>query len=346
MVCLINDFKGHTVGYDVYGIGNALLDIQLDVEFDFLTNHDISKGVMTYVSQERQTEILDLAGSNCVRQISSGGSVANSMIVLQYFGGSGYFSCKIANDAAGTQYYNEMHQAGLATNYDDTTRPDGDTGRCIVKITPDADRTMSTNLGIGADISDQQLDFSALQSAKYLYIEGYLTTSPTGHSAALQAKEYADKNGVKTALTFSDPAIVEQFKPQFNELTKNGVDLIFCNESEAKTFTGKDTLTEAANELKEISKTFVITIGPKGSLVYDGNELITVPATEEKPIDTLGAGDMYAGAFLYGITNGLSWKKSGQLANLTSSKVVTIYGPRVSLKDTVELKKHLESMPA
>ena len=124
----------------------------------------------------------------------------------------------------------------------------------------------------------------------------------------------------------------------------NGVDLVFCNESEAKEFTEQDTLTEAIEQLKTIAKTFVITIGPRGSLVFDGNDLITVPATEEKPIDTVGAGDMYAGAFLYGITNGLSWQEAGQLANLTSSKVVTIYGPRVSQADTVALKKELQGM--
>ena len=332
------------MSYDVYGIGNALLDIQLDVNHEFLTQNDLPKGVMTYVSQARQTDIINLAGPDNIRQVSSGGSVANSMIVLQYFGGSGFFSCKIAQDKAGTQYHNELKSSGLDTNYDHQARPEGETGRCLVKITPDADRTMSTNLGISESLSESELHLDALKQSTYLYLEGYLTTSPLGHQAALKAKRLAEENGVKTAITFSDPAIVSQFKAQFHELIDNGVDLVFCNESEAKEFTERDTLTEAIEQLKVIAKTFVITIGPRGSLVYDGNELITVPATEEKPIDTVGAGDMYAGAFLYGITNGLSWQEAGQLANLTSSKVVTIYGPRVSQADTVALKKELQEM--
>ena len=203
---------------------------------------------------------------------------------------------------------------------------------------------MSTNLGISATLSESELHQDALKQSKYLYLEGYLTTSPLGHQAALKAKSFADQHGVKTAITFSDPAIVSQFKAQFHELIDGGVDLIFCNESEAKEFTGSDTLSSAIDQMKRIAKTFVITIGPRGSMVYDGSELITVPATEEKPIDTVGAGDMYAGAFLYGITNGLSWLEAGQLANLTSSKVVTMYGPRVTQADTVVLKEQLKTL--
>jgi sugar/nucleoside kinase (ribokinase family) len=329
------------VKYDVYGIGNALLDIQMDIDVDFLKQHNIPKGLMTYVSQEDQTRLINLVGQKNIRQISSGGSVANSMIILQHFGGNGFFSCKIAQDEAGDQYHQEMVHAGLATNYNYQSRPQGETGRCIVKITPDADRTMSTNLGISATLSKDELHIESLKNSKYLYLEGYLTTSPLGHQAALTAKRLAKEHDVKTAITFSDPAIVTQFKPQFHELIDDGIDLVFCNEAEAKEFTGASTLEQAAEQLKTIAKTYVITIGPKGSLVFDGQTLITVPATEEKPIDTLGAGDMYAGAFLYGITNGMSWKQAGQLANLTSSKVVTIYGPRISKEDTHELLQQL-----
>ena len=196
------------MSYDVYGIGNALLDIQLDVNHEFLTQNDLPKGVMTYVSQARQTEIINLAGPDNIRQVSSGGSVANSMIVLQYFGGTGFFSCKIAQDEAGTQYHDELKSSGLDTNYDHQARPEGQTGRCLVKITPDADRTMSTNLGISESLSESELHLDALKQSTYLYLEGYLTTSPLGHQAALKAKRLAEENGVKTAITFSDPAIV------------------------------------------------------------------------------------------------------------------------------------------
>lgn len=333
------------MAYDVYGIGNALLDIQLDVSFEFLQQNNIPKGIMSYVSQERQSELIERIGQDRIRQVSSGGSVANSMIVLQHFGGKGFFSCKIAQDEAGDQYLNDIAAAGLTTNYNENARPKGDTGRCLVKISPDADRTMSTNLGISETLSDQELNIEALKQSTYLYLEGYLTTSPSGLHAALKAKQLAEQHGVKTAITFSDPAIVAQFKTEFHQLIDNGVDLIFCNEAEAKEFTETKDLKHAISQLKQLAPTFVITIGPRGSLVYDGTQLLTVPATEEKPIDTVGAGDMYAGAFLYGITNGLSWLQAGQLANLTSSKVVTIYGPRVSKEHTEALLQQLRSLP-
>jgi len=216
-------------------------------------------------------------------------------------------------------------------------RPNGLTGRCLVKITPDADRTMMTYLGTSIELSEDQLDLDALKQSKYLYIEGYLTTSPTGLKAAKKAVELAKANNIKVAITLSDPDIVKNFKSQFHELIDNGVDLIFCNEKEALDYTETDTLEDAETQLKKVTQTYAITLGPRGSVLFDGNQRIMVPATEEKPIDTVGAGDMYAGAFLYGITNGLCWEKSGMLANLTSSKVVTIFGPRVSKEHTEEL---------
>lgn len=332
--------------YDVYGIGNALLDIQYDVSEEFLQQQNIAKGLMTYVDHHRQNEIMDLLGRDQIRQISSGGSVANSMIAMSQFGAKAFFSCRIGPDEAGDQYYHDMKAAGLHCNFDNSTRPEGYTGRCIVKVTPDADRTMCTNLGTSIELCEDQLDIEALKNSKYLYIEGYLTTSPSAMKAVKKAMAVAKENGVKIAITLSDPDIVTNFRSQFHELIDNGVDLIFCNEQEAKDFTETTSLSDAQEKLKQVTQTFAITIGPRGSIVFDGDELITVPATEEKPIDTLGAGDMYAGAFLYGITNGLSWEMSGLLANITSSKVVTIYGPRVSKADSEELLKKCDAMQA
>ena len=328
--------------YDVYGIGNALLDIQCDTDYSFLQKHKINKGLMTYVPHERQDEIISLLGDNAIRQISPGGSVANSMIVLEYFGGTGFYSCRIANDSDGDQYYQAMKQAGLDSNYDTTERVEGQTGRCLVKITPDADRTMSTFLGASIKLCEDQLNYEAIKQSKFLYIEGYLMTSPCALSAIIKARDVAKAAGVKVAITLSDPNIVANFKQEFHEVIDEGVDLIFCNEAEALEFTDTTNLQDAEEALKKVTKTFVITIGPRGSLVFDGQSLTLVAATEEKPIDTLGAGDMYAGAFLYGITHGLPWAAAGHLANITSSKVVTIYGPRISQQDAKELLHQLK----
>lgn len=330
--------------YDVYGLGNALLDIQCEVDEHFLNKHDIAKGLMTLVEHERQCEIIDLLGEDRIHKISSGGSLANSMMVLQHFGGKGFYSCNIARDEAGDHYYREMKAAGLDTNFDTQERNHGNTGRCLVKITPDADRTMTTFLGVSVELSEDHLNHDALRRAKYLYLEGYLTASEPAHKAAVKAKSIATQHGVKVALTLSDPTMVSGFKDQFLELLDDPIDLLFCNEDEAKEFTNTNTLEEAVEALKKYAKTFAVTIGPKGSLLYDGQQFIHVPATEEKPIDTVGAGDMFAGAFLYGLTNGMSWRMAGELANLTSSKVVTIYGPRVSKEHTEELLAALDEM--
>jgi sugar/nucleoside kinase (ribokinase family) len=332
------------MSYDVYGIGNALLDIQYDVSDEFLLEHQIAKGLMSYVEHQRQDDIMDILGRKNVRQISSGGSVANSMIVMSQFGANTFFSCRIADDEAGDQYYQDMKRAGLHCNFDSMARAKGLTGRCLVKITPDAERTMCTYLGTSIELCEEQLDIEALKQSTYLYIEGYLTTSPSAMKAVKHALGVAKAHGVKIAVSLSDPQIVKAFKAQFHDIIDDGVDLIFANEQEAMYFTDTDNLIDAEQELKRYTKAFAVTIGPKGSIVFDGNELITIPATEEKPVDTLGAGDMYAGAFLYGITQGLGWYKSGLLANITSSKVVTLYGPRVSKEHTDDLLKQLETL--
>jgi sugar/nucleoside kinase (ribokinase family) len=327
--------------YDVYGIGNALLDIQYDINPEFLLQNNIPKGLMTYVDHAEQEQLMDQLGRDQIRQISSGGSVANSMIVLSHFGAKAFFSCRIGNDESGDHYYHDMKQAGLHCNFDSMPRPNGLTGRCLVKITPDADRTMMTYLGTSIELSEEQLNLEALKNSKYLYIEGYLTTSPTGLLAAKKAIILAKENNIKIAITLSDPDIVKNFKSQFHQLIDDGVDLIFCNEKEAMDFTETTSLEAAEAELKKVTTTYAITLGPRGSMLFDGQNRIMVPATEEKPIDTVGAGDMYAGAFLYGITNGLSWNKAGLLANITSSKVVTIFGPRVNKQHTQELLTEL-----
>jgi sugar/nucleoside kinase (ribokinase family) len=327
--------------YHVYGIGNALLDIQYDVQPHFLINNKIAKGLMTYVEHTEQERLIDKLGRQQVRQISSGGSVANSMIVMSYFGANAFFSCRIGNDEAGNQYYEEMKAAGLHCNFDSMPRPQGLTGRCLVKITPDAERTLSTYLGTSIELCEDQLNLEALKNSEYLYIEGYLTTSPTALKAAKKAIALAKENNTKVAITLSDPVIVQNFRSQFHELIDSGVDLIFCNEKEALDYTETDSLEAAEAVLKKVTKTYAITLGPRGSLVFDGLQREMVHATEEKPIDTLGAGDMYAGAFLFAITQGYSWSEAGKLANLTSSKVVTQFGPRVSKQDADQLLQQL-----
>ena len=323
--------------YDVYGIGNALLDLEYEITPSFLHQNNIDKGMMTLVSEERQQQLLNVLGKERLLKVAPGGSVLNSMVTLRQFGAKAYCSYKVASDENGERYFAAMQKAGLHSNFDHRPRSQGVTGTCLVMITADADRTMNTHLGITETLSVEQLNHDALRQSKYLYMEGYPVTSSSAIEALFMAKDIAEKAGVKTALTLSDPMIVKYFKAQFQQLLARGVDLLFCNEEEALEFTGTHLLDGAKDALQSVAKQFVITRGAKGSVIFDGQRFIELPCAPAKPISTLGAGDTYAGAFLYAITHGYSMKQAGQLAAIAAAAVVSQYGPRLSQAQTDEI---------
>ena len=196
-------------------------------------------------------------------------------------------------------------------------------------ITDDADRTMNTFLGISAELSVNEVDEDAIRNSEYVYLEGYPVTSDTAFEALLLTKNLAEKHGVLTSLTLSDPSIVKFFKERFIELIGASVDLLFCNEDEAKEFTGKEDVLAAREALKKYAKRFVI-IRPMVQS-YDGDTYNIEPYPVHA-VDTNGAGDMFAGTFLYGVTNGLGYTGAGKLA-VASSQVVTQYGPRLTVEE-------------
>lgn len=327
--------------YDVYGLGNALLDIEYEVTPAFLAENNIDKGVMTLVDEARQLELATLLGNESRKKVACGGSAANTMIALEHFGGRGFYTCKIASDQTGDHYYKDMRDCNLDSTFDTQHRQEGNTGTCMVFVTHDADRTMYTHLGISESLSVNELNLEALKNSKYLYIEGYLMTSPTAFEAVQLAKKTAQENGVKVSITLSDPFIVGNFKSQFEQTIGDGVDLVFCNEEEAMMYTGTQTAQEAAEVLKQYSKQFVITLGSKGSLIFDGKEQMQVSAEKVEVIDTLGAGDMYAGTFLAGITQGMTYLDAGIMASRASDKIVTQYGPRLSREEVQAIKNEM-----
>lgn len=314
--------------YDVYGIGNALVDIVTEVDRDFFIKNEIEKGVMTLVDEQRQHQLIhaiDMKKS----KMSCGGSAANTIIGVNQFGGKGYYSCLVAKDDLGRFFLMDLKRNGVQTNLSPENCPPGITGKVLVMTTPDAERTMNTFLGISSQLSPAHLDEAALADSTYVYLEGYLVTSPTGLETMKAAKRIAERRNVKTALTFSDPSMVKYFSAQMNEVIGASVDLLFCNEEEAMIFTGTEDLSSAREKLKEVAKHFVITLGANGALIYDGDTFISIEPYKVKAVDTNGAGDMFAGAFLYGITHGQSYAEAGKLASLASSRVVTQFGPRL-----------------
>lgn len=323
--------------YDVYCLGNALLDMEYEVTDQFMQTHGIEKGVMTLVDRDRQQELIDALGSDNLKKVASGGSAINSMIILQHFGGKGFASIKLASDDVGQHYLADIKAAGLDCNYSDREPGHGRSGTCLVLVSHDADRTMNTYLGISDQLSANELNMDALKASKYLYAEGYLVTSDSALAAMSLARDTARQHGVKIAFTLSDPAIVQFFKPQFQQFIGEGVDLLFCNEEEAKMYTETENCQEAAEALKDIAQQFVITLGKAGSLVYDGQDFIHIDAAEVEPVDTVGAGDMYAGAFLAALTQEKSCQHAGNLASAAATKVVTRYGPRLSLEEVQQI---------
>lgn len=328
--------------YQVYGIGNALVDMEYEVEASDLGILGIDKGVMTLVDEQQQLAIMSHLKHHQPRR-GSGGSAANSLIALSQLGGKGFYSCKVADDELGHFYMEDLVQGGVDTNHH-TEKAQGHTGRCVVLVTPDTDRTMCTFLGVSGALSVAELVEDALCDSEWFYTEGYLVTSDEARAASIAAKGIADAAGVKTAISLSDPNMVKFFKHGLLEMIGSGVDLLFANEFEAMGMAGSDDLRVAVEDLKTISKTFAITRGPRGALIWDGARLIEIPAVPVEAVDTLGAGDMFAGAFLYALTQGWDHARAGQLAAAASARLVTHLGPRILAAETQAVLQDFDQM--
>jgi sugar/nucleoside kinase (ribokinase family) len=314
--------------YDVYGIGNALVDIVTEVDYDFFTKNEVEKGVMTLVDEKRQHHLMkaiDMKKS----KMACGGSAGNTMIAVGQFGGKSFYSCLVAKDELGKFFLEDLKRNGVDTNLKYESLPENITGKCLVMTSPDAERTMNTFLGVSSFMSPEQVDEEAIKNSTYVYLEGYLVASPKGLEAMKEAKRLAEKNKVQVALTFSDPSMVKYFSTQMTEIVGASVDLLFCNEEEAMIFTGTDTVAEAREKLKGVAKRFAITLGANGALIFDGDTFINIEPYKVRALDTNGAGDMFSGAFLYAIAHGHSYAEAGKLASLASSRVVSQFGPRL-----------------
>jgi sugar/nucleoside kinase (ribokinase family) len=315
--------------YDIYGIGAALVDTEIQVSDDDLKNFSIEKGVMTLVDEARQHQLVELLEGHLVKSSrASGGSAANSIIAAAYLGSKTFYSCKVSNDENGAFYLKDLADAGVSA-HQNNGRQDGITGKCLVLITPDAERTMNTFLGISESLSVTDIDETALTQSRYAYIEGYLVSSETGRAAAVRTRELAEQHGVKTALSLSDPAMVEFFNDGLKEMIGEKVDLLFCNKDEALNFTGCADINDASEKLTEYCRSHAITLGAEGALVFDGHARTTVPGVNATAVDTNGAGDMFAGTFLYALCQGKSYAEAAKMANRAAAMVVSQYGPRL-----------------
>ena len=330
---------------DLFAIGNALIDQEFKVSDEFLTQQNLQKGTMQLTDGETQADLYQrLTASQIYKGQSSGGSAANTTVAFSALGSLAFYACRVGNDELGSVYLNGLNEAKIQTAK--ISISEGVTGTCMVLVSDDSERTMHTYLGITAELSETQIDFEPLKTAKWLYIEGYLSTSNSARLAVKQARQIARENSVKIALTLSDPAMVQYARDGLDELLGDGVDLIFCNEQEAMMYTETDSVQNALSKLKLLSNDVVITLSEKGALVANHEQQIQVSGRKVTAVDANGAGDAFAGSFLYALNAGLELQQSAELAILVSSQVVSQYGARLALADYAKLLQNFQKESA
>ncbi|MBP2279943.1 ribokinase [Psychrobacter sp. PL19] len=338
--------------YDVMAIGNALVDHEYVLTDAALEDTGLVKGNMTLAELEEQQQLLaffTLAEIEPSKQ-AGGGSAANAMFTFASLGGKPFYACRVGDDKQGQFYLQDLHQAGVATSAQ-SIHAGGVTGSCVVAVTDDGERTMQTYLGTSSDITADNVDFDALTQADWLYLEGYLAMSESIQPAMTQLRQQAGIHGAKIAVSFADPAVVKFAKDGLLNMLGNKVAVIFCNSEEARLFTDKKQTKAAARALLEHCQIAVVTDGAKGAVIAQKSENDTddivihdiATPTVASVIDTNGAGDNYAGAFLYALSQQYSLPECGRLASEVSAQVIQQFGPRLESQDYQEIAKRVLS---
>jgi len=317
------------MGYDVFGMCNPLYDIQAEVPDSLIAELDVTKGGMFLIDADQQKRMVARIYDHIVNA-ESGGSGANTMIGLSQLGGTACYAGKIGNDEHGTLYADSLRARNVTVS---VKAGDGTTGICLVLISPDAERTLCTYLGICRELGPDDLDIAALRDSKYLYVTGYLWDTDSQKAAVLRAMREANAAGVKVALSLSDPFCVNRHRTDFLDISAKYVDLLIGNHEEAQALFGVDNPADAIRATSGYCESAVVTMGGKGALLRQGERIVESEAFSVKPIDSTGAGDMYAAGLLYGLTHGLGLEKTGRLASYVAAEVVSKLGPRLEAID-------------
>jgi len=333
---------------DVYAIGNALVDSEYEVSEALLAQTGVAKRHMTLIDAPRRAELLHhMQGLHSRR--TGGGSAGNTAVAVAQFGGKAFYSCRVADDELGAFYAQDLANHGVATNLSHMAAPSGQTGVCLVMVTPDAERSMSTFLGATAELDHTALHPQDIARAKVYYMEGYLAASPTGLDAALRGRVMAAEAGVALALTLSDMSMIQFCRPGLEAMVgssadgRASLDYLFCNEEEAQVWCGAQDFDEVCARMAPLARVVCLTRSAKGSVILENGERTAVPAVAIKALDSNGAGDMFAGAFLYAVTQGQSLKEAAALGNYAAAQVVAQYGNRLSAASVAAVKAHFPS---
>ena len=320
---------------DLIGLGNAIVDIIVNIEDEFLEINNLEKGSMNLIDSNESQALL----KNCkvIKQIS-GGSSANTVVCLAKLGNKVQFIGRVKNDEFGDFFSSDIKKSKTIFNTPPTNEG-ASTAHSIILITPDAQRTMCTYLGASIEFEPKNIDFSVLKESKYLYLEGYLWDSELAKNAFLKAAQIAKESNTKIILSLSDSFCVDRHRKSFLELIDEYVDIVFCNESEAFSLFQKDKLATLQGDLSSLCELAVVTLGSNGSLIINKNDCEIIKSiTKGEIIDTTGAGDIYAGGFIHGLINNYPLKRCGEIGSICAGHIITELGSRANI-DLKELIK-------
>jgi sugar/nucleoside kinase (ribokinase family) len=320
--------------YDVVGIGNAIVDVLVQANDDLIDNFELTKGTMALVDEAQAERLYASVGPGLE---TSGGSAANTLAGVAQLGGRAGFIGRVRNDQLGGIFTHDIRSVGA--RFDTPAATEGpSTARCLILVTPDAQRTMCTYLGASVGLDPADLDLDMVAQAKVLYLEGYLWDSDEAKAAFITAAEVARAHGGEVALSLSDAFCVERHRESFQELVDGHVDILFANEMEITALYKANSFEEAADQVRGRCKLAALTRSEQGSVILNGAGTHSVAPFQLGPLlDTTGAGDLYAAGFLHAYTQGQSVDECGRLGSLCAGQVVTQLGPRPqgSLKQLV-----------
>ena len=309
---------------DVVGIGNALVDVFSNEPHDFLAAHGLTAGAMALVDTERAEALYAAMGPGTE---SSGGSAANTLVGLASFGGSGGFIGRVADDQLGQVFGHDLRAAGVEFSAP-PARDGSPSGRSLIVITPDAQRTMSTYLGAAGELGPDDIDRSLLARAQVVYLEGYLWDEPPAKDAFRLAARTAHEAGCRVALTLSDAFCVDRHRADFLDLIEHEVDVLFANEVEILSLYEVDQFDDALQRVGNHCEIAALTRSEKGAVVVTRDEVHVIDAVATEVVDTTGAGDQFAAGFLYGLTHGYHLGVAGRLGALAAGEVISHVGAR------------------
>ena len=310
--------------FDVLTMGNALVDVLTHADYDFITRTAVEPGAMTMVDAARSEAIYAEMGPATE---ASGGSAANTAAAVASFGGRAAYIGRVSDDAFGKVFAHDLRSIGV--HFDTPLATTGaPTGRCLVIVTPDAQRTMCTFLGAGAELDESYIDEALVESAAVTYLEGYIWDPPAAKEAVRRAAAIAHRSDRRVALTLSDPFCVERHRAEFLELIEHDIDILFANEDEITMLYEVDTFDEALHHVRGHCEIAALTRGPHGSVIVAGDDVHVIDAYPTELVDTTGAGDAYAAGVLYGLTHGHDLATCGRLGSLGAAEVISHLGPR------------------